>query len=249
VAHRGTAGEYAPRGIPARLRDDACRRGALATLQTSLGWLGAYAAGRVRMPPAGTFTVDGEDYTYFHHVHRWTWLTERAVEIPIALRSLEASGERVLEVGNVLSHYVDVGHRVVDKYEQGPGVVARDVLEIEPDGDYDLILSISTIEHVGWDELPRDPAKALAAVDHLRGLLAPQGRLLLTLPVAYHPGLDDALRSGSLTPDRIVALRRDEKANRWRQVEPADVWDSGYDWLLYSALGLVVCEFGGPGGP
>jgi SAM-dependent methyltransferase len=201
------------------------------------------------MPPAGTFTVDGEDYTYFHHVHRWTWLTERAVEIPIALRSLEASGERVLEVGNVLSHYVDVGHRVVDKYEQGPGVVARDVLEIEPDGDYDLILSISTIEHVGWDELPRDRAKALAAVDHLRGLLAPQGRLLLTLPVAYHPGLDDALRSGSLTPDRIVALRRDEKANRWRQVEPADVWDSGYDWLLYSALGLVVCEFGGPGGP
>ena len=239
-----------PQGIPARLRDDARRRGAFATLGAALGWLRSYVTGRLRMPPAGTFTVDGESYRYFHHVHRWTWLTERAVEIPLAVRQLEQhSGDRVLEVGNVLSHYVPIRHAVVDKYEPGPGVIAQDVLEIEPDGGYDLIVSISTIEHVGWDERPRDPAKALAAVDHLRGLLAPAGRLVLTLPVDYHTGLDAALRSGALRPDRLVALRRDEKANVWSQVPPAEVWGGGYDRLLYRARGLVLCEFDGPAGP
>jgi hypothetical protein len=201
------------------------------------------------MPAAGTFAVDGEKYRYFHHVHRWTWLTERAVEIPLVTRELERqAGQRILEVGNVLSHYVSTGHRVVDKYEPGDGVIAQDVLHIEADGGYDLIISISTIEHVGWDELPRDPAKALAAVDHLRGLLAPTGRLVMTLPVDYHPGLDAALQSGSLNPDRLVALRRDPKANRWTQVEPPEVWGCAYDWLLYCAGGLVLCEFGPPSG-
>ena len=37
-------------------------------------------------------------------------------------------------------------------------------------GPFDLIVAISTLEHVGWDESPRDPAKAPRAVEVLRSL-------------------------------------------------------------------------------
>lgn len=59
--------------------------------------------------------------------------------------------------------YVPVAHDVVDKYEGAPGVRNVDVLDNE-DGDLDYVASISTLEHVGWDEQERDADKALRAL-------------------------------------------------------------------------------------
>jgi len=91
--------------------------------------------------------------------------------------------ERILEVGNVLAHYYPHQHDVLDKYEQAPGVMNGDVVDFRPGKLYDLIVSISTLEHVGWDEEPRDPLKFLRGVEHLTTLLAPGGRMLVTLPI------------------------------------------------------------------
>jgi hypothetical protein len=83
-------------------------------------------------------------------------------------------------VGNVLSHYFSVNHDVVDKYEKAEGVINRDIIDFHPSKEYDLIISISTLEHVGWDEdisdhkILHDPSKILRAIENLRGLLAPQ---------------------------------------------------------------------------
>src|SRR5215207_4369431 len=98
-----------------------------------------------------------------------TWRSERAVELPIAWRRVRRTdATSTLEIGNVLSNYFPVRHLVVDKYERVPGVINEDVVDFSPPGKYDLIVSISTLEHVGWDPPePRDPLKLLRAVDNL----------------------------------------------------------------------------------
>lgn len=107
-----------------------------------------------------------------------SWSNERAIEIPLAQERIrQAAGKRILEIGNVLAYYGQVPHEVVDKYERADGVRNIDVVDFHPAAPYDLIISISTLEHVGWDETPRDPAKLLRAVTHLTGLLAPGGEL------------------------------------------------------------------------
>ena len=80
----------------------------------------------------------------------------------------------VLEVGNVLQHYGDVldvpTRRIVDRYETGPHVENLDVFDIT--GRYDTIITISTVEHVGWDPPePRTPGRSVEAIEHLASLL------------------------------------------------------------------------------
>ena len=113
--------------------------------------------------PPGTFILQGRPYRYFYHPYNTTWKNERAVEIPIILDKIQFyhyQGGRILEVGNVLSNYVHFQHDIIDKYDKSEGVINQDVVDFQPaeneNDKYDLIVSISTIEHVGWDETPRD---------------------------------------------------------------------------------------------
>ncbi|MGB7533655.1 MAG: hypothetical protein WA977_11870 [Halobacteriota archaeon] len=111
------------------------------------------------LKPPGTFTLQEQTYRYFYHPHNTTWKNERAVEVPIILEKIHSyQGGRIFEVGNVLSHYVHFQHDIVDKYDKADGVINQDVVDFQPSENekYDLIVSISTIEHVGWDETPRD---------------------------------------------------------------------------------------------
>jgi hypothetical protein len=189
----------------------------------------------------GEFTLAGQRYSYFFHPHQWTWLTERSVEVPIVRRFLDRyAGKRVLEVGNVLAHYCAHSHLVVDKYERGPGVLNRDVLDVEDLGSFDLVISISTLEHVGWDEEPRDAEKAVEAVRRLEALVAPSGCLVLTIPVGYHPTLDAAIQSGALSFTCARALRRSELGPHWHELPPEQAWGTPYDFLLYGARAVFV---------
>ena len=43
-------------------------------------------------------------------------------------------------------------HDVLDKYEKGNNVINDDVVSFSTEVKYDLIVSVSTLEHVGWDE-------------------------------------------------------------------------------------------------
>ncbi|MCI4349614.1 MAG: hypothetical protein L3J93_05300, partial [Thermoplasmata archaeon] len=109
--------------------------------------------------PGRTFTLNGAAFPYFDHPYNHTWANERRVEVPLALARLRAlGGGRCLEVGNVLSHYANRSPdwTIVDKYERAEGVVNVDFLEFAPRTGFDLVLSVSTLEHIGWDEQPRD---------------------------------------------------------------------------------------------
>jgi SAM-dependent methyltransferase len=232
---------YTPQSMPARTRRALAERGA----RPVVGDLARWGTGLVTGLPwsiagsHGDFELDGRRYRYLFHRHKFTWLTERAVEVPVAQALVDQHApDRVLEIGNVLAHYRPQQYVVVDKYEQAPGVLNRDVLDLEGLGDFDLVVAISTLEHVGWDESPQDPDKAARAVNVLRSLLAPGGLLAITVPVGYNPAFDAALRSGEVPLDRAVALRR-AGGNRWREVTPADVWSVPYDFLLYRARGVL----------
>jgi SAM-dependent methyltransferase len=176
-----------------------------------------------------TFRFHGEDYAYFFHRYQVAGLTERTVEIPIAADLVRGyPPDSVLEVGNVLSHYVDVTHDVVDKYEFGRGVENTDVLDYRPERYYDLIVSVSTLEHVGWDESPRDELKWLRAVRHLRTLLTPKGVLFASIPVGWNPHVDAALRAGVPEFDELYGMRRITRENDWLEARFEEVLDAQY---------------------
>lgn len=142
------------------------------------------------------FTYNGAHLDYFDHPYNDTRLNERAVEVPIAVDFLEYvrwddPGIVGLEVGNVLGHYHPHRHRVVDRYEVAAGVDNVDVFDIA--GRFDFILAISTLEHVRWDEAPREPDGSARAIRHLAELLNPGGVMLLTVPLGWHPFLDAEL--------------------------------------------------------
>jgi SAM-dependent methyltransferase len=222
---------YAQPGFRQRLRAHAREHGALDAARR----MGRFAAG-LALPRGGGFELGGERYRLLRSLHGRTWTTERAVEVPVARRVLERhAGKRVLEVGNVLSHYGPVAHEVVDKYEHAAGVENVDVLDLPARPEYDLVLTISTLEHVGRDEEPRDPARAVAALEHLHRLLRPGGVLFATVPVGYNPELDRALANG---PYELGAMR----ARPWREVGPAEAFRCPYDFLVYSASAVVFAR-------
>jgi hypothetical protein len=221
------------------------RDGALPVMASCLDWGARWAAGvpRARGSSARTFEYDGKSVPYFWHRYHHTWLTERAVEVALGAEVLSGHApDDVVEVGNVLGHYLPTTHTVFDKYEQAEGVINQDVVDVAIGRQVDLVVSISTLEHVGLDEPVQDPDKPRRAIERLTSLLAPGGRLWVTIPLGYNLTLDRQLREGGLGFTKMSALRRISAANHWEQVALDDVWDATYDRLLYTAHGLVVAE-------
>src|SRR5690606_15221507 len=156
-------------------------RGPLTVLSTCVRCVLGYVLGRFGLSESsrGSFDWDGRQVPYFRHNYHYTWLGERNVEVALAKEVVEAHrGMKILEVGNVTPHYLDVDHTVVDKYEVAPGVINLDVVDIDlPPATFDLVMAISTLEHVGLDEAVLDPAKPARAVELLKSLVRPGGKL------------------------------------------------------------------------
>jgi len=167
-----------------------------------------------------TFKFNGQNYTYFNHWYNTTWNNERAVEIPIICRFIrENKKDNMLEIGNVLSHYFNMDHDVVDKYEKAQGVINEDVVNFNSSKSYNLIISISTLEHVGWDENPRNPNKIFIALDKLKELLAPGGKLIVTLPLGHNNVLDNYIEAGDIKFHENYYLKRISKSNKWIELK------------------------------
>ncbi len=218
------------RRLPAPMQPVAIRR--LEAIREGLIWpmpLGMYM--RCALDGSGSSFVLGERrYRYLWHPYMATWRTERAVEVPVAWdRVRRADPASTLELGNVLSHYFPAGHTVVDKYEQAPGVINEDVVSFSPQRSYDLIVSVSTLEHVGWDEQPKDPEKVLRAIDRLRSLLTDAGELLFTVPKGWHPELDRYLAEGRIPLAERRCLKRISADGRWAEVGCDELEEVRYD--------------------
>jgi hypothetical protein len=147
----------------------------------------------------------------------------------------------------VLSNYLgkrhySPRHEIIDKYEPARGVRNIDVIEYQPAAPYGLIVSISTLEHVGWDDGPRDTTKAVRAIELMRSWLAPGGELFVTVPLGYHQALDQSLVDGTQLFDRLGFMRRVDAENRWVEANAAEVrgvrYGSPYPFANAIAVGL-----------
>ena len=206
--------------LPRPLQPFATRR--LDIAREGLNWfrpLAMYGDAALSGRPT-TFTLGGIRHRYLWHPYMTTWRSERAVELPIAWsRARKVDPANILELGNVLSNYFLVRHTVVDKYEQTPGVINEDIIDFDPGRRYELIVSVSTLEHVGWDEdEPRDPEKVLRAIERLRELLTANGELLFTVPHGWHTDLDGYLSEGRVPLAGRWCLKRLTADGRWSEV-------------------------------
>ena len=163
------------------------------------------------------FRVRGKTYEYFYDYYNNTYAGERCVEIPIVLSMIaNCDDANLLEVGNVLRHYTGMTHDVIDKYEHAPGLICCDVLDYRPEKAYQAIVSISTIEHIGWDETVKDATKPARVVEHLRSLLKKNGTLIVSTPTGYNPAVDEGFSSGQFRFDDVIALCR-TSFSTWRE--------------------------------
>jgi len=194
------------------------------------------------------FVFRNKTYHYFYHGYNHSWLSERTIEIPIIWEKVNSSkGKQILELGNVLSHYFPIHHDVLDKYEKAPGVINADVVDFKPHKKYDLIVSISTLEHVSWDEDVRDRTKALRAVQNLRKCLAPGGEIIITVPIGYNTDLDDLLLEGKLRFDEQRFMKRITNSNRWVEAAWKDVKNARYGAPFYATNALRIGIIRGAG--
>lgn len=188
-----------------------------------------------------SFTFENREYAYFEHPYNGTWMNERALEIPLAWTEIQSySPNKVLEVGNVLSHYFEVKHPVVDKYEQRLGVISKDIMDVSFDHKFDCIISISTIEHIGWDEIPRVPEKCIWAIEEMKQMLSENGRLFITIPLGYNTYLDKYLFDGKIEFSRVYFFKRLNRYE-WQESGREQVLGSTYGRKYRSTDGLAIC--------
>jgi len=186
------------------------------------------------------FVYRGEKYSYYYHKYNITWRNERAVEIPIVMSMLEnPQGKRILEVGNVLSHYTRVGWEIIDKYEKRDGVQNVDVIDFIRPNTYDLILSISTIEHVGLDDYPPNPEKIQHVLDVMKNNLKKGGVLIVTCPIGYNPLLDKLIADNVLFfTDENFLIRR--ALTIWEEVGKDEALSKKYGYPYLSANAVFI---------
>lgn len=167
---------------------------------------------------------------HFWHPYNWTHTNERQVELPVVFDWLSRRSGSGLEVGNVTPNYISTNHHVIDIVERRDHVDNTNLFDIE--GAYDWILAISTIEHVGWDNEigKRNPFEAIS---HLLSLLAPNGSMMVTVPVGYNWTLDQDLTEGA-GADRWGCVYRSH--GEWEYKE-------GFKWEPYT-IGACSVWFG-----
>jgi hypothetical protein len=144
------------------------------------------------------FLLWGQPVDYFLHRYNTTWRNERSIELAAASIFLSSRpAGSLLEFGNVLRHYqLGKPDLVVDLYEKGDRITNVDIVDFESNQRFDSIISISTIEHVGWDEIPQVPEKVEEALTRLTTLLSPTGTLFITAPTGHNLFLDELIRNG-----------------------------------------------------
>lgn len=142
---------------------------------------------------------------------------------------------------------------MVDLYEKSYShVINEDITEFSTSERYDLVVSVSTLEHVGFDYgEDKDPDKCRVAVERIRDLLTSGGRLVVTCGFGYNKNWDRFVESGGFGFDRLTCLVRvsSQKANQWIEASLSEAIKKKYERprgaSLHTATGLMVGEIDG----
>jgi SAM-dependent methyltransferase len=173
------------------------------------------------------FTFRGTELSHFDHAYNSASANLRSIEVPIIRRYLADKRRRILEIGNVLSHYQTTTWPVIDIQEQGERVRNIDIMSFQPKEPYDLIVSISTLEHIGQGKYAKHTAAVSLGniVKRIKGMLAPGGVFVATVPIGYNEMVDRAIRNDATGADHIWYVRRAD-GNEWEQCTKEDALET-----------------------
>ena len=194
---------------------------------------------------------------YLRHSYNDTDKNMRTVEVPI-IKALIAKFDKYfspiivhkLEIGNVLSHYFYTYHKVLDRdekiFRRGLEVrIKEDLMSYQPEEKFDLIVSISTIEHIGFGKYRKFGEKEYTTfeiISKIKDLLNPKGVAFITLPVGYNPNIDRWLLEGHIGANQVGCMHRISDDNQWEQCSLSTAYETDkhrpkdYPW----STGMVV---------
>jgi len=174
------------------------------------------------------FFFNGKKIQYENSFYNTSFFNERTVEIPM-VKEIISSYKRnnFLEIGNVLQHYNYPESRViVDKYEVSQNVINEDIETYSTQTKFNLIVSISTLEHVGLDEgeMVTDKDKLQRCILNIsNNLLAKEGVLIVTLPVNYNENVDKFIRENTIFQEKFFMKKDSLLLNTWKKVSFDDL--------------------------
>lgn len=189
--------------------------------------------------------------------HNSPMFNERTLEVALGLWFLRRRiaaiwkagvGEVPLEIGNVLARYWPEEERLFTKVL--PWQV-YDLLDTGQDATYATfhgasVLSISTIEHIGYDNEGMDRAEGVrisvkdgswdawvrswdAGPALLKRIMREAAEYLVTFPVGFNPHLDAVVSQTPGMAKFARVARRVDARNRW-EVDPVGSFEYGYDF-------------------
>ncbi len=184
------------------------------------------------------FSFQKEKYEYL--INKITFFNERMVEVPIFRRIIEKNKDKkILEVGHVLHNFFPITHDVLDKYESSRGVINEDIATFNTPKKYDLVISISTLEHVGWDEDPREPEKIIEAFKNLKNITKKGGQIIFSVPWGYNSVLDRLIIEKNPLITESLFLKK-IRFDEWKQTTLDEMRSSRYKLKVPCATGIVV---------
>lgn len=195
-------------------------------------------------------------------------ISEQIVENAMVLRNIPAAARTVLDFGGVESllpvTLAALGYRVT-VWDQRPYAFAhpllsgvrRDILNGASDdmGPYDLVISISTIEHLGlgsYGDVTMEDADVKGAAT-LWSLVARGGRMIATVPAGravLHRGFrvydEDRLRRVFRNATGVHYFRKAGRDAVWQRSDAAGIRDLEYDApgepLPVDAIAVVISD-------
>lgn len=193
------------------------------------------------------FIFCGKKFKNYQSFYNYTFENERAIEIPIVMSLINANinSNNILELGNVLSHYFNFKHDIVDKYEISDGVINEDILEYNTSQKYNVIVSISTIEHIGWDEKMINDFdviddKIIRVIEKLKQMLKQDGMIIITVPIGFNKVLDNMIFKETNIWQKFYCFKKINNSNEWIQVSLKDLYGCRYNSPYKAASGLFI---------
>lgn len=159
-------------------------------------------------------------------------INERNIELPIAFWFIENYNDNLIEIGEVTPFYREANHPVYD-LSSDIADRRRDVFDINLTDKN--VLSISTVEHVGFGDYGNTPVPHLA-IEAIRNIRRQCRNYMITYPVGYNTELDvDLMESG----DHYFVMFRDEN-NKWSMCPHKDLTKFKYNSPYYAGNAIVV---------
>lgn len=182
------------------------------------------------------FILNHKSYDLFEHPYNCgyanTRMTERSVELPLALEYINKCNGNIVEVGAVTPYYfsTDKIEEVIDPTDVHKVVTKKSVFDCDLRGRN--VLSISTVEHIGTSDYGMN--EKLNVLDALKKILTESSSCLITAPMGYNKLLDEWIKENWDNDEiKMKALRRQinnhwgEMNDEYTEVEYTELWADG----------------------